>query len=311
MPYIRDPEIFRTILDSIQSGVYVVDRERRILFWNAGAERITGYQRHEVVGHFCRENILPNCDDHGCGLCGNVCPLGVTLHEGKSKEANVYFHHKDSHRLPVHLWAVPIRDPSGGLFGVAESFEVRRAATAEDRRLSPLASHGCLDSSTATASQSFTQFHLRENLSTFAEYQVPFGVLSIRLDGLARLRSSYGREAIDTALRAIADSIRISIRPTDFLGRWADDLFLVIAVGCTPAGLQKVAERMQKVAGETEIHWWGDELLIKTTIRPTAVQGGDTMESLLARVGVATGEPPFAKAAAASGEDNPSSSPKV
>src|SRR2546426_9517321 len=43
MPELQDPDIFRTILESLQTGVYVVGREGRILFWNQGAEKITGY----------------------------------------------------------------------------------------------------------------------------------------------------------------------------------------------------------------------------------------------------------------------------
>lgn len=40
-----DPSHYRAILESLSTGVYVVDRERKILFWNDGAERITGYLR--------------------------------------------------------------------------------------------------------------------------------------------------------------------------------------------------------------------------------------------------------------------------
>ena len=42
MPELQDPDIFRTILESLQTGVYVVGRDGRILFWNEGAEKITG-----------------------------------------------------------------------------------------------------------------------------------------------------------------------------------------------------------------------------------------------------------------------------
>ena len=46
---IRDPEVYQTVLDGLEQGVYVVDLNRRIVFWNAAAERISGYLRHEVV----------------------------------------------------------------------------------------------------------------------------------------------------------------------------------------------------------------------------------------------------------------------
>ncbi|MFX8860496.1 PAS domain-containing protein, partial [Acinetobacter baumannii] len=38
-----------TVLENISDGVYFVDRHRRILYWNRGAERITGFSREEVL----------------------------------------------------------------------------------------------------------------------------------------------------------------------------------------------------------------------------------------------------------------------
>lgn len=58
MPEFSDPEIYRTILDNLKTGVYTVDRNRRIRFWNEGAEQITGYLRQDVVGRFLREHFL-------------------------------------------------------------------------------------------------------------------------------------------------------------------------------------------------------------------------------------------------------------
>ena len=63
MSEVRDPEVFRAVLDSLAMGVYITDRTGTILFWNQGAERITGHQRHEVIGHTRRENILTQCNE--------------------------------------------------------------------------------------------------------------------------------------------------------------------------------------------------------------------------------------------------------
>ena len=55
MPLIDDPEIYRTVLDNVAAGVCMVDRDGKILLWNAGAERITGFFRQDVVGHPVRQ----------------------------------------------------------------------------------------------------------------------------------------------------------------------------------------------------------------------------------------------------------------
>jgi PAS domain S-box-containing protein len=51
-------KIFRRIVDQLDVGVYIVDRARKIQYWNRGAEGLTGFLAQDVVGRFCRDNIL-------------------------------------------------------------------------------------------------------------------------------------------------------------------------------------------------------------------------------------------------------------
>lgn len=64
-----------TIIPYLYEGVYVVDRKRKIIFWNEGSERITGYSQSDVVNSFCYNNILQHMDQNGKHLCRDGCPL--------------------------------------------------------------------------------------------------------------------------------------------------------------------------------------------------------------------------------------------
>ena len=110
MAAIQDPEIYRIVLESMQIGVCAVDLENKIMFWNDGAERITGDLRHEVMGRSCADNIQLHCNHAKCELCPQRCPLATAVHSARPVEANGFFHHKAGHRTPVHIWAVPIRN---------------------------------------------------------------------------------------------------------------------------------------------------------------------------------------------------------
>ena len=46
------------IIDCLNDGVYVCDRDRRIVFWSKSAERITGWRSEDVLGRACLEDIL-------------------------------------------------------------------------------------------------------------------------------------------------------------------------------------------------------------------------------------------------------------
>jgi len=56
MPESQHPEVFRTVLESVQTGVCIAERELRIVFWNDGAEKIRGYLQQEIVARFAAAN---------------------------------------------------------------------------------------------------------------------------------------------------------------------------------------------------------------------------------------------------------------
>ena len=64
MSGIPNAEVFQAIVDRIDSGVYAVDLEGKISYWNYGAEKISGFLSQEVLGRACRDSILVEYDDH-------------------------------------------------------------------------------------------------------------------------------------------------------------------------------------------------------------------------------------------------------
>ncbi len=70
-----DPRFYKALLDRVSDGVYFVNMERRILSWNEGAYRLTGYKADEVVGQCCPDGILCHVDDAGHGLCSVMVAL--------------------------------------------------------------------------------------------------------------------------------------------------------------------------------------------------------------------------------------------
>jgi diguanylate cyclase (GGDEF)-like protein/PAS domain S-box-containing protein len=283
MPDLQDPEIFRTVLDSLQTGVCVADRKGKILFWNQGAERLTGHKRHEVVGRSCRDNVLTQCNDQGCAACGATCPISRTVHEGKPQEAKMELRHKEGHPVHVLMRLAPLRDPHGSIIGIVESFDEQNFASERDRNRHTLAEHGCMDESTGIPNHEFTQFHLGKNLASFARYQLPFGIILMQVDRLAHFRAAYGPPAGDAILRVVAQTMKNAFRPSDFVGRWAEDQFLAILINCGDHGVEKTWERIRKTVTYAGLRWWSDELSVTTSVGYAKAQAGDSIDSLLKR----------------------------
>ena len=283
MPELSDPQIYQSVLEKLETGVYIVDRNRRIRFWNEGAEQITGFLRQDVVGRFLREHLLAlggvpidfesDPDD----------PITVAFRDGKPSILEVSILHKNGYRVPIVLRTSPIRNSCGLVVGVAESFEKNRSAADTTRRQSMYSDLGCLDVLTGIAAQSFMETQLRENLTTFAEHGIPFGILLIEIDRLDQLKASRGPGVAPTVLRVVAESLENSLRPTDHLGCWRANQFLAVLMECKESGVFRVGERARRMIAMAEIEWWGDKFSVTCPVGGAGCREGDTIGSLMAR----------------------------
>jgi PAS domain S-box-containing protein len=113
------------ILKSLSDGVYVCDTERRITYWSASAERITGWKPEDVVGRKCLDDVLCHVDKDGRRLCGEEhCPLHRSMITGSVTQVPVivFAQTKDGRRIPMQVTAAPILDSSGKVAGGVETF---------------------------------------------------------------------------------------------------------------------------------------------------------------------------------------------
>jgi diguanylate cyclase (GGDEF)-like protein/PAS domain S-box-containing protein len=278
-----EPELFRNVLEGLHTGVYVMDRSGKILFWNDGAERITGYLRQDMIGRVSQSNFLGQTDGDGNELAGALSPISMVMRDGKRVAKQVSLCHKAGHRVPVQLHAFPIRDVHGTISAAAESFEESVSVTEWDRRQDKLATYGCLDPASGVLNHAVIQSHLREALGLFAEHSVPFSVLCIEINQLEQIQKRDGPGATASVLRVVGQSLENSLRPTDFLGRWQDNQFLAILIECGITELPLVGGRLRRMAATSKVEWWGDSLKLSVSLGGTVVRTGDTVESLTLR----------------------------
>jgi PAS domain S-box-containing protein len=219
MARLSEIDLFRSVLDNLHVAVYVVDREGKILFWNDGAERITGYLRQDVIGRLHADNFLGETDGEANELTGALSPTTAAMREGRPTQALISMRHKSGHRVPVQLWAFPVRNSDGVIIGAAESFEESIALAEWDRRQTKLATYGCIDEASGVLNHAVTQSHIGENIRLFEEHHVPFSILCMELDHLDKVQSRDGPGAIAVVLRVVGQTLESTVRPPDFLGR--------------------------------------------------------------------------------------------
>jgi len=280
---LNDREALQSILDALQTGVCLVDRNGKILLWNSSAERITGYLKQDALGKSIHEDFLERINTKSQELFGADAPLETALREGKSDDAWASLRHKSGRRIPVWLHASPIRNAHGWVTGAVESFDETLAVADWNRRRSKLAAYGCLDEASGVLNHSMIHSHLRETLNTFAEHPLPFSILFVTIDHLDKLKAWHGPGSVPPVFRMVAQTIENSLRPTDFVGRWDTDGFLAILAGCNHQEVSETAERLRRLVAQAKTEWWGDNLSVTVSIGATTAKCGDTVEGVLLR----------------------------
>lgn len=129
----RKDTVLDVVLNGIADGIYIVDEKKKIIFWNKGAENLTGYKSEEVLGYRCSEDILNHIDENGEPLGIETCPLQIALSEGKATKIKIYPQHKSGRRFPVMAHISPIKNKDGAIIAAVEIF--RDISREEDLRI--------------------------------------------------------------------------------------------------------------------------------------------------------------------------------
>ena len=280
---INDPDIFRVIAESLQIGVYVTDRDRRIVFWNREAVRISGYLSHEVVGKCCGDALLTHCDADGKILCISQCPMNKAMQEGAPQEARVFLHHRAGHRVPVRVRAFPVRGSDGAVIGAVEVFEEQASAVQSERHLDMLAMHELIDRDTGLPNRAIMQSYVRGRLELYTEHKLPVGVLLIQIVHTSEFQAAHSREALKAILHVVARSISHALGVDCLLGHWSDDQFLALIPDCNLVDLERLGRQVRQLVSCSGMRWWGDELSVAIEAGYAISEEGDDVGSLLHR----------------------------
>lgn len=112
----------RLILDSAGEGIFGVDTEERVTFFNAAAERLLGYRADEVIGREIHSIIHHSYAD-GTPYPRENCPVFLALM--RAEEAHVAdeaLWRKDGSKFPSEYSITVISDDKGGIIGAVIVF---------------------------------------------------------------------------------------------------------------------------------------------------------------------------------------------
>lgn len=104
------------ILDSIADGVFTVDNELNITFFNSSAEKITGVSREEAIGQKCFDVFRAN-------ICQTTCAIKQSIQSGKEVvNLNINILNARDCKVPISVSTSVLRDETGQIIGGVSTF---------------------------------------------------------------------------------------------------------------------------------------------------------------------------------------------
>lgn len=272
----------QVIFDNLLNGVYFVDTQRKITYWNRAAEQISGYKAEDVLGKSCRDDILV----HAMGseiLCNDHCPLIGTMECINPVGATVSLRHRDGYRVPVIVRCVPLLDEGNKIIGAVEVFEP--AVVQEDItiRLKELGQIAYVDVLTGIPNRRYMEETLDDWLRAFRGKDWRFAVAMADIDFFKNVNDEYGHDAGDLVLKAVSNTLRSHLRSMDVVGRWGGEEFLILLQNIRLDKLNEKIETLRAAIENSLVEEKGNSIRVTMSFGCTVPRIDDTPATLVAR----------------------------
>jgi diguanylate cyclase (GGDEF)-like protein/PAS domain S-box-containing protein len=236
--------LLEQLLDLLNAGIIVLDRQKRIIYWNRGAERITGYSAAEALGRqTCPiRTPVPACPwSPACyGVCLNLL---VDQPEALQPTRSLVFR-RDGGRVPVEYRSEVLVDAAGDELGRVEILNDASsivALEAANERLLRIASR---DHLTGLPNRRTLDGLLDREVDLSERTGSPLSVILVDLDGFKAINDTWGHAVGDESLVQCAAAMANGCRPADVVGRFGGDEFLVLLPGTRLDMAESVAARL-------------------------------------------------------------------
>lgn len=270
-------------LSQLFEGVYLVDKNRKILYWNQAAESITGYSATEVVNKSCFDNILMHVDADGKELCLAGCPLQASVEDGHIHNAAIFLRHKQGYRVPVNVRSVPLKDAHGLVDCVMEVF-TRADPSTSDEQLKVLVRKAFLDSLTGLPNKEYLENKLKSMLASKVPGDISqWGILFVDIDNLREIAKENGLAAADATVKVSAKTILANLQTGELASRWDTGLFLLVTGLDKKAVLLNWANKIKSLLEHSKVPDY-DSVALKICIGGLISNVGDNFDPTLQKL---------------------------
>lgn len=244
------------IVQGIDVGVVVLDREYRIQVWNTFMENRSGRLPREVHGQSFFTLFPEVEEDWFRHKVESVATLGTpafTIWEQRPYlvrfknyqpiTGQEEFMYQNTVLLPLHGVNTTVEHICLIIYDVTNVATHKQQLQAVNQQLKHLSR---TDRLTGLNNRGYWEECLQHEYARHRRYQSMAALVMFDIDHFKAVNDTYGHQAGDKVIQAVAEVVREQVRDTDYPGRYGGEEFVVLLPDVDSAGATLFAERLRQ-----------------------------------------------------------------
>ena len=284
---IRELHWLMDMVQSIDVGLVVIDREYRISVWNSFMQNHSGKNAEEVQGNTLF-SVFPEVDEQWFRQKAESVFLLRTKAFSTWEQRPQMFRFKSYRPITgteeimyQNVTLNPLASSDGGVGHLCIIlYDVTDIATHKTRLESAneeLAKLSRTDRLTELNNRGYWEECLAAEFQRYGRYGTRSTLIMFDIDHFKKVNDTYGHQAGDAVLRVVSETLRKSIRTTDVAGRYGGEEFGVILAATNEEGGVYFAERLRSAIEKLVVTYDGQD--IRFTISLGVAEADEGLES--------------------------------
>ncbi|WP_042271968.1 sensor domain-containing diguanylate cyclase [Paraburkholderia heleia] len=277
------PTLADLVVERVGFGIFVVDRDMKVLSWNRFMQDHSGVTAGDVIGRSLFERFPDLPRAWLTRKVESVFQLGSFAFS--SWEQRPYLFQFDHDRpitggvdyMQQDCTFMPLmrgRDVIAVCVTISDVTHVSIMQREREDAVARLREYADRDGLTGIANRRFFETRLADEFLRWQRYGGELSMLLFDLDHFKRINDEFGHVAGDTVLRSMAQRVSGVVRKQDVFGRFGGEEFALL-LPCTPLDdALYVAEKIRRTIGDEPIEVQGVIVSVTASVGASTARAG-------------------------------------
>jgi len=237
---VKEKELFKSMLLSINEGIIATDLEGRIIIINKTAERITQWKKDDILTKKIFDTFKVYDEQGENKITENVLNI-INNGEIINQEEMSMLKTKNEIDIPIVYNISPIKDGNilGKISGMVITFKDITEKIIKDKELDYITFH---DGLTGVYNRNFFN---EEIINIDLEKNLPISVIMGDVNGLKLTNDAFGHLIGDKLLVSASNIMKRVCRDNDIVVRWGGDEFIILLPKTEEKEVKEISERIK------------------------------------------------------------------